>query len=364
MDAMWARRADMVEAIVQDGWPQAMVQQGLELHKRTWEMRALATLLQTELSAGDARAHLLVAPPEVLHIWPALPGAGLTPVLLGMLAGVPQVVIPSSRGRAFGAHIARASAQAGLGDLLHVVDTPGQASGLLARADAVVVSGRDRTLNEVRAAMKPGATLVGYGHKLSIGVIVDHADADLDRVCDALSVDVVMWHQRGCFSVQDVVFCGTPQRAALACRALGAAIARTEARLGATFNEALLATRAQARGVAAFGGELHGEGLGWVSQTRAPLTGEHASAHVVHVHRIDALDDLEASIALSRGHRQGAALSVSSAQARAWITALSRMGFTRVSTPGLMQGPSPSWFHDGRPNVLPWMTWCTIDMDG
>ena len=362
MQTLWVHRDLMVEAIVQDGWPEAMVQQGLALHKRTWDVDALATLLHQETALGDPTRHWLGAPPQVVHIWPALPGAGLAPVLMGMLAGVPQLVVPSSRGRAFGAHLARASAQQGLEPLLRVVDDSEGAAAHIAQADAVVVSGSDETLAHVRQRLKRGATLVGYGHKVSVAVVVDHDALDLEQVCDSLSLDIVMWHQRGCFSVQDVVFCGAPERADALCAQLGRAIERTERRLGATFDEAMLAKRAQARGVAAFAGQLHGEGLGWVAPTGAPLTGEHPSAHVVGVHRIDDLGQLGDALALPRGHRQGVALSVSSGQLEPWSRALAGMGFTRISSPGLMQSPGPHWFHDGRANVLPWMTWCTLEL--
>ena len=64
-----------------------MTQRGFALHARTWDVDRMADVVATEVAA-DERGLL---PRSVAHLWPALPGAGVTPVLYSWLAGIDDV---------------------------------------------------------------------------------------------------------------------------------------------------------------------------------------------------------------------------------------------------------------------------------
>ena len=110
-------------------------------------------------------------------MWPALPGAGVTPVLFGWLLGARQIVRPSSRGRYFAEHFHQTWHEAAGADGLSLVfGSPGSE---WRRADAVIASGGDETLDpELRDFLgdpphRGRPTMLGYGHRVSLAVIVD-----------------------------------------------------------------------------------------------------------------------------------------------------------------------------------------------
>ena len=351
-----------VESIVADGWPEAMVQAGFALHRRTWDVEALVAAFEAELAGfggvealegfvkGPADRHIkLVRPESVVHIWPALPGAGLTPVLFGALLGVPQWVRPSSRGRGFAEHVASIWPE----ELpsLEVLG-PDEAWSF---ADVVVVSGSDETVAEVRR-QAPSAQVTGYGHRVSFAVVVDGDGVDLADVAAGLATDVVMWHQKGCFSARGALFCGSEERLEAFGELFGEAIAREEKRLDATqLEQTELARRAQARGVAEFTSTLWGDGVGWAQRADRPFAGEQVAAHVLTVHRVASLAELDEAVSVPPGQLQGAALCAPSSVRDAWADTLAGLGVTRVCVPGELQAPPAGWLHDGRPNVLGWL---------
>ena len=86
VDGLWADKERLVESVVDDGWPEKMVRAGFQRHRRTWDVEELAESVEAELSVASAVSgqYRLVWPRRVHHVWPALPGAGMTPVLMGV----------------------------------------------------------------------------------------------------------------------------------------------------------------------------------------------------------------------------------------------------------------------------------------
>ena len=354
-----------VEAIAADGWPVPMARRGLEMHKRTWDPESVAAVVEDELAPfGGTRALVesidsrrVVAPGRINHIWPALPGAGVTPVLFGYLIGAEQGVRGSSRGRVFAKHFVDTWRDV-LGENLELIDPDWW------DADVVVVSGSDQTVADVSdiARQRGGDVQVtGYGHRVSFAVVVDE-DTSFEAHAPSLATDIVMWHQRGCFSCRSVVFVGSKARCERFCRHLADEIAQAEHRLGADdVSEGELARRAQARGTAEFAGPVWGDGVGWTTMTDQPWAGDAPSAHAVTVHRIDGIDELSDVVDVEPRHLQGVALSVPPTRRDPWQDALVDLGVTRICEPGLLQQPPASWPHDGRPNILDWMRIVHLD---
>lgn len=357
-----------VEAVVADGWPEAMVRAGFDLHRRTWDVDALRVAFEAELAGfGGAEALegfvedragrrvRLVRPDSAVHIWPALPGSGLTPVLFGALLGVPQWIRTSSRGRHFAEHVVGLWPEDG--PSLELVE-PGDPWIF---GEVVVVSGSDETVAEVRRLAREDAdgqpvTVIGYGHRVSFAVVVDGSETNLEQIAADLATDAVMWHQRGCFSPRAVLFCGSQKRLENFGALLGEAISAEEARLDATQLDAgQLASRAQAHGVAEFTKTLWGDGLGWVELSVEPFTGAQIAPHTLTLHRVDSPAGLADAVAVPTTQLQGVALEAADAVWDDWTEALAKLGVTRICVAGELQAPPAGWLHDGRANVLGWL---------
>jgi hypothetical protein len=357
----------MLAAVVADGWPEAMARAGLELHRETWRVDELSRAIEAELGAlggiaaleSGAGPYRIIKPESIVHIWPALPGAGLTPVLFGALLGVPQWVRPSRRGRNFAEFVARYwPTEIAPLKLLQPDDS-------WRFADVVVVSGSDETVAHIRRRVEDDSdddssgipTIVtGYGHRVSFAVVVDGEGVELQQTAAKIAFDTVMWHQMGCFSPRAVLFKGSPARLEELGARLGEAIAAEESRLDAReLNSAELARRAQALGVAEFTTTIWGSGVGWVQICEDEFRGERVSAHTLTLHPLESLERLDEVLAVAPQHIQGVALQAPDDEYERWAQALSKAGATRICAPGKLQAPPAGWPHDGRPNTLEWL---------
>lgn len=71
-------------------------------------------------------------------------------------------------------------------------------------ADGLVAFGRDRTLTSLRAALRPNARFIGYGHRASIGYVERTAlrdDADAGAAARGAARDLVLYDGEGCMSL-------------------------------------------------------------------------------------------------------------------------------------------------------------------
>lgn len=306
-----------MESVVRDGWPLKMVQAGFAMHAHTWDIDAIITDIETEIYNADE------LPSRVHHIWPALPGAGVTPLLFSYLVGVPTVTFShSKRCNNFGAFAREIGIQAGAMD----------------GADVVVVSGSDETIASIRSRHK--SRVVAYGHRVSIAIV--------DRVesADQLATDVVMWHQLGCFSLRGVVFVGSADDAVLFCQRLSEQIAARETIWDARPTPPLLAERAQALGVAQMISRVFAAKFGYVELTPHALDGQWRSVHAVQVTQVTEYRDVPSAVGIPSAHLQGVACDAEEGGRIAL-----ELGATRVCVPGLLQAPDAAWHHDGLPNI-------------
>jgi hypothetical protein len=340
------RRAEVVDSIVADGWPRPMVEAGLDRHAITWNAVELVRAYQAELAAADLSHPPPGIPDEVLHIWPKLPGAGVTPLLYGLAMGVPrQRIRPSSRGMNFAEIFASIAA-------LHVprrILLDDQSS---IDSEVVIVSGSDQTLAAVGLEMSnTGGTgrLVGYGHRVSFAVVEAGSN-----VADRVAEDIVMWKQYGCFSCRAVIVVGEPEAADAHARKLAEAIGGCERRWGATeIDPANAAQRAQALGLAEFSVPIHRAEIGWVERRKGLPDGSWIAPHVVSVHHANSIDDVGFDVPANQ--MQAIAIAGSPTFVRAMNERAEQLGATRVCRVGELQAPPAAWPHDGRPNVLGWL---------
>lgn len=345
-DLLAGRRDEVVDAIVADGWPRAMVEEGLELHAKTWTPVDILRSYEAEIAAAGLPRNPPGVPGDVLHIWPKLPGAGVTPVFYGIMLGVPSQRIRASRqGRHFAEVFVSIAAQYAPGRIVfdqeHELD-----------AEVVVVSGSDETLAAVALEMSNQgglSKLIGYGHRVSFAVVEGSA-----RVADRVAEDIVMWHQYGCFSARAVVVVGTADQADRFADELAPAIASVEERLGATeLPDDVLANRAQALGLAEFRGPVRKAKIGWVERRAGIPDGEWIAPHVAVVHDVQTINDVD--FAIGPDQLQGLAVAGSAEFVSRMTSRAEQLGATRVCRVGELQAPPASWPHDGRPNVVGWL---------
>lgn len=328
----WVERllsAEARAAVVADGWPSAMVEAGFELHRKSWDVAAIAEDVARQMRPG------VPLPTSMVHIWPALPGAGVSPVLFAALAGVPvQGVRASSRLKNFSEFV-------GDGQVAELTDA-------YEDAEVVVVSGSDETVQAVRERAR--GRVVGYGHRVSVAIIEEGAASE--DVARKVAHDVVMWHQQGCFSVRAVIFVGGMKRAEEFGGWVGDFINEWEGTWNAVpWDFGSASRRAQARGVAELIGDVYGPGFGFVATTDAPFRGQTLAPQAITLHVVQNLQAALQTIEVPSHQRQGVALALSESNTDHWSGVLMASGFTRVCAPGELQAPPASWQHDGRPNA-------------
>ncbi len=310
---------DSQAAVIADGWPEPMVRFGFHLHRTTWDVDAIMDEIARE------NVHNAALPRSVAHLWPALPGAGITPLLYSYLAGISDVRFKaSSRGQHFG-------------DFVDSLKIPDLHSGPFADAQVVVVSGSDETITAVQGAT--GGRVVGYGHKVSFGVTDAHSDPA------AHARDVVMWRQQGCFSLRGIVFVGTAHESRSFCTSLAEQIGHYERAWEVEFTEQDLQQRAQAMGVAEFSAEVFPAGNGFVQLGEAAIDGIWRAPLVVQVKRVESIQDIPNAVGILKRHAQGISTNLSIARLA------NELGATRVCKPGDLQAPEAAWQHDGFPNI-------------
>ena len=332
--------ARLMEALRLDGWPQPM---GFAYHRETWDPSRLERHVRSELDAMDEsrRSALLRRGAErtVVHVWPSLPGAGVTPVLYGYLLGVEhQQIKPSSAGRNFAEVFV---------DVWRRFDHTVAATDDW-RGEHVIASGADETIEHMVDELGV-EHVVGYGHRVS-GAIVVEGEVDLEEVAALLATDIVLWNQSGCFSARGVVFVGSPEAGRRFGGMLANAVAEREEELQASVSENVAAARMQRRGRAEFETEVWRARTGWVER-RDVWAGEWIAARAVSLTTVEEIDRLASVIDVPSRNIQG--FAIGAAESAEEITdLLLRLGATRVCAPGRLQAPEPEWLHDGYSNVL------------
>lgn len=325
-------------AVVADGWPRPMVDAGFSRHAKTWDVDAIFAEVERERPEAVAK--------RVAHIWPALPGAGITPVLYAAAAGVEtQVIKGSSRLQNF-TRFACAHAPCCVAQF-----TANSPENLWKEADILVVSGSDETIEDVKNLVSPSTRVVGYGHRVSVVILEEAAILDAHDAAQKIAQDVVLWRQQGCFSVRALFWVGSVAGAQTFAGVLAEKIADVEKEFGAVqIDASSAAKRAQAKGVAELKGRVWGAGIGWTTIASGRFRGDAPGLQSVGIYVAGTLDEALSRVELASRNRQGVALLAS--DEKEWAAQILASGFTRVCGPGELQTPPADWPHDGLPNSI------------
>jgi hypothetical protein len=373
-------------------YSEPMVETGIRRLLQCCRRAALLDLLKEELgdpgvldgfrprpAAGGL--HRACGPSLTTHIFsgnvPGLPAIGLIHALLVKSACLGK---PASEEPVFPALFARsiAAVDAKLGSAVAILPWPGGDRAIeqaaFGASEAVVASGNDSAIENIRSRVPLTVRFVGHGHKLSFAVIgresLDPTAAD--QLADRLAYDVSLFDQQGCVSPHLVyVERGggiAPQDFAERLAMAMASFDRAMPRGLLTVEEA--AAIQQARATAEFG-ELRDEavrlfasqgGTAWtVIYEDDPAFTPSCLNRVVRVKPVSDLADVPGLVRPFGRHLQSVGTALGCERRERLAEALAPLGVCRICPIGEMPHPPLPWHHDGGQNLLPLLRWVGIE---
>jgi hypothetical protein len=329
----------------QQPFPFKMVEVSLDalLHSLTPE--ALWALVDAE-DVRDAQGY-----PVIGHVI-----AGNTPLLAWvsiiralLVRSASFVKLPSGPaaewGRLFGRTMADVSPE--LAACVHLDQWPGGTTeldaALCAGADLVIAHGGDVTMRALRALCPAGTPFVGYGHRVSFG-LVTRGNGTAEAAA-GFAEDVLLYDQGGCLSPQTIFVEGDWKEAPAFAARLADALPQAASAypLPVRDERAAQAVR-EARGLAWMGqGNRLWEdpGLRWTVIARPqPVFAPSPTFGVVSVQPLETLEHLPEAVAPVAAYLQGCAVA---GEAGDYLP-----GVSYLCAPGELQAPPLSWRQDGR----------------
>jgi hypothetical protein len=261
-----------------------------------------------------------------------------------------------------------------LGDCLAVVTWPGGYTALedaaFSRADFVIASGSDASLAAIRPRVQ--GRFIGYGHKVSFGVIGRKALINAQRLAQLAAYDVALFDQQGCLSPQLIyVEEGGAATAKEFAGLLAQSLAQWQQELprGRIPPEASLAIRrardeAEWQALAGKDVELHASpsGTAWtVIYDADPIFIPSPLYRTVRVKPLTALTQLVALLAPWQEHLEAVGAAVKSDGRPGGEEILGSLGVSRICPIGTMQTPPLNWRHGGRPRIADLLRWVGIE---
>lgn len=370
----------------------AMIRLVLDRMAADWRAPRLRELLRAEF--GDPRvldgfipaprAHgqqAAFGPRLAVHVFSGnVPGVAVTSLIRSLLVkagtlgkaavGEPLLAALFARGVAEG--------DAALGACLAVTYWAGgdemMERAALDAADAVVVYGGAEAVASIRARTPATARFLGYGPRVSFGV-VGRAALEGDGAREAArgaALDASTFDQQGCVSPHlfYVEEGGSVEPEAWA-GLLAEAMAETERALPRGIlapgeSSAIRQLRGEAEFAEAAGGGLRlhasAEGTAWtvVYDPRPDFTASCLN-RVVRVKPVARLDEVPALVERFAPVLQTVGIAGAPAETRALALALGRMGASRFAPLGRMAWPPPWWHHDGRPPLRDLVRWVDLE---
>jgi hypothetical protein len=284
-----------------------------------------------------------------------VPGLAVPAIALGCLAGA-AVLIKSGRHDTHSAPAFRRALAAVDPELAETVvaaywpgGDPAYDDALLPRADVVVATGSDATIDALAARLPRPP--IAYGTRLSVAAVGRDALAEPDALAARLAVDVALYEQRGCLSphavfVEDggaVSSLGFARHLAAALDVLAVRLPPAPASVEErAVRRAFVLEAEWERGV----GARVGAG-GTVIHDARPSLRATCGLRTVRVHPMPALAALPEM--LPAGVVECIGVAAPADQIAALVPALARLGVSRVCRLGAMQRPPLSWPRGQRP---------------
>jgi len=324
--------------------------------------------------SGQKRA---AGPPLMTHVLAGnVPGAGLDSVIFSLLVKSATLVKTSSAEPILFALFARSirDIDPNLGACLSVVSWPGGNTALedlaYGRADLVVASGSDASLAAIRKRTR--GQFVGYGHKVSFGLVTTESLADVEATAHKATYDVALYDQQGCLSPQLIYVeedgAVTPKEFA-ALLATNLAHWQTELPRGPVPPEvstAIRRARDEAEWQALAGKDivLHAspDGTDWtVVYDADPTFVQSPLYRTIRVKPLRDMTQLGGILEAWRPYLEAVGVAADSERLATLAATLGALGVSRVCPIGTMQLPPLSWRHGGRPRVGDLVRWVGVE---
>ncbi len=367
------------------GFSSGMVAEGLRKGFDAWSADDLRATIERELGPLDILDGAERSPRVTGFETTAVILAGTIPMpsLLALLWPLalksPVLVKPARHDPVTPALAAQALREVDpqLGQCLEIVDfasTDDEASAALLRSPCIVATGSDDSITALSRRIEPTQRFVGYGHRLSLGVIDGEAiepGPALDALAERFALDVTLWDQLGCLSPVGLYVVGGGLGIDHLSDALATALAKAEGRwprgkidpgTGAVIRE----QRAEAElrnsiddGIQVFAS----------SGTQWTVLREHGSAfrpsplhRFIRLYPTRDLYELKEALRPLGPHLAGVALHGFEDGRQVLVEELMLLGASRVCTPGTLQSPPLGWHHDNRELLLPLARCCDIEV--
>jgi len=228
------------------------------------------------------------------------------------------------------------------------------------RAEAVIAYGGEAALGALRARVPAAARFLGYGHRLSFGLIGREVltAAGVAGVAARAAADVATFDQQGCVSPHlFYVEAGGDRSPRDFAAALAAALQDLEGRVPR--GRIPLGASAAIQGVRDVadlsGAEVWASpgGTAWtVIYENAPAFAPSCLNRTVRVKPVPDLADLPRLLAPITPSLQTAGVAVHPERLPALAACLGNLGVSRLCPLGQMAFPAFAWHHDGRGNLL------------
>jgi hypothetical protein len=244
----------------------------------------------------------------------------------------------------------------------------------LESADAVVVYGGAEAVSSIRSRTPATARFLGYGPRVSFGVIGRAALAEnaAREAARGAALDASTFDQQGCVSPHLFY---AEEGGAVSPEAWAALLAEEMAAVEGELPRGTLAPgessairqlRAEAEFAEAGGAGLRlhasGEGTAWtVIYDPKPEFTASCLNRVIRVKPVARLDDVPALVERYAPVLQTVGIAAGAEETRALAVSLARIGASRFTPLGKMACPPPWWHHDGRPPLRDLVRWADLE---
>ncbi len=306
---------------------------------------------------------------------PGLPALSIVRVLL---AKAPMIAKVASGEPCFAAEFVRSLHKISpvLGDALLVTywrsDETEQLREVTTEVDTVIAYGGIPALKALRAVLPPSVRLLEHSHKLSVGYITrDHLALEQSRLAKAIAIDISTFNQQACITPQAYFIQDEAGTVASFATMVAAALEAMSRKLplgtlSLSCAAAVRLARLDNSWVTAIDANTsleHDKGLEFTVTTAATL-GQYESIRnrFLCLIPVSGIDDVVAQLAPWRSHLQNVGLGCEPTELTPLLHQFSRIGVSRICSPGRMAEPSMMWCHDGRTCVAELLRWCDVEM--
>lgn len=246
---------------------------------------------------------------------------------------------------------------------------------LFAEADCLTATGSDETLAAIRAQLPAKVRFLGYGHRVSFGLVTREVlgDEEVAQIVSRTADDVVAWNQNGCLSPH-VIY--VEERGAVEsdkfAELLAVELAKREANepRGGIPMEAAAAI-ASRRAIYEALAVHRADAKIWScpDSTAWTVVFEHEVRfkfsclnRFIYVKPVPDLAAVMQGVDELGGKVSTVGLAATPAKARELAAQFARWGATRICPLGRMQNPPLTWRHDGRPALGDLITWTDFEL--